>query len=94
MKIPSLFKTPRYRKFEFRPRYYNPEKEAFEERILKQEKKSEASFNHTEQFQLRLKEHIRSNRKLHKPGQYVRSNSIIMIIIALLSALSYWILMG
>lgn len=33
MRMPSLFKVPKHRQFEFKARYYNAEKEAFEERV-------------------------------------------------------------
>ncbi len=32
MKIPSLFRTPRYQRFNIEPRYYDPVKEEIEER--------------------------------------------------------------
>lgn len=32
MKIPSLFRTPRYQRFRIEPRYYDPVKEEMEER--------------------------------------------------------------
>lgn len=35
MKLPSLVKIPKYKRFEFRPRYYDPVKEELEERVEK-----------------------------------------------------------
>lgn len=35
MKIPSLFRTPRYQRFNIEPRYYDPVKEEMEERTAR-----------------------------------------------------------
>lgn len=35
MKIPSIFKTPKYQKFNITPRYYDPVKEEMEERTAR-----------------------------------------------------------
>lgn len=43
MKLPSLFiKTPKYKKFNFTPRFYNPEEEERRERELRIEKELQA----------------------------------------------------
>lgn len=39
----NLFRTPRHRKYDYIPRYYNPEKEALEARIKKAEVMAEDS---------------------------------------------------
>lgn len=43
MKIPSLFRTPRYQRFKIEPRYYDPVKEEMEQReaAIKQELSSD-----------------------------------------------------
>ena len=35
MKLPSLVKLPKYKRFEFRPRYYDEQKEELQERVQK-----------------------------------------------------------
>ena len=45
MKIPSLFRTPKYQRFEIKPRYYDPIKEEMEERESAMRRELEAHNN-------------------------------------------------
>ena len=41
MKLPSIFKTPNYQRFDIKPRYYDPIKEEIEERTARIKKELE-----------------------------------------------------
>ena len=50
MKIPSLFRTPRYQRFNIEPRYYDPIKEEMEERTARIKNSMEAGKDGNESY--------------------------------------------
>ena len=45
MKIPSIVRIPKYKRFDFQPRYYDPVKEELQERVDKIKREHEAKNN-------------------------------------------------
>jgi 2'-5' RNA ligase len=92
MAIPSLFKTPRHRKFDYRPIYYNQQKEELQERIRKIEqemgvgKPSDSNYKPTIQ-KGQMRGHFREARRLKK-----QSNARLLIILLALFALAYFLI--
>ncbi len=92
MALFSFFKTPRHQKFNYIPRYYDPQKERLEE-ILAQargEGKDEtelAKSRISSSFQRRTGSH-RSSRS----GFVTRSNILLLAIIVILFGLTYLLL--
>ena len=88
-KIPSLFKTPRHKNFEFKPRYYNEAQERINER--REQLKKEGFSSDDEKIGL-IK--YRINQKFQRQ-QYKKSkkqaNSRIFIVIALILLVLYYI---
>ncbi len=92
MKLPSLTKLTPHRKFNFRARYYDADKEAFEQRIseIKQQIGEQAS--EAEAIKLRLRKQFLEKRKSRNHNSGFLQNSRIAVIIAILSLLTYLIL--
>src|SRR6188472_2304317 len=72
MKIPSLFgKTPSYRRFEYKPRFYDPQKEEREERDrrIREELAIEkvAEETHNADYRSRIKGSFQRNARRAKP---------------------------
>lgn len=70
MRLPSMIKTPRHKKFDFQPRYYNPEKEEFESRKRMIEAQVEAEMTgkkmDDEQYAYRISQAFRTTRQRPK----------------------------
>lgn len=92
MGIPSLFKTPRHRQFNYRPIYYNQQKEELQERIRKIEQ--EMGVNKKEDSNYRpgiqrgqMRGHFRDVKRLKR-----QSNVRLLIILLALFALAYYLI--
>ena len=93
MAIFRVFKTPRHQKFEYRPRYWDPDKEALEERLKKFEQSNEKD---PDAIKARIASGFRrqsrsssSNSALR--GRYMfRSNMLLLIVIVALLFISYF----
>jgi hypothetical protein len=90
MNIPRLFKLPEYRKFSYRPFYYNPEKEEREARLRKLQ--AEAGIRSEGQFTPNIprgsmKSYFKRSEKAQK-----QSNIRLILIIAALLIISYFLL--
>lgn len=92
MKLPSILKTPKHRSFEFKPRYYNAEKEAFDERIRIAMTQAGHVDQEAEAVKARIRAKYQDRRKIKKGGSSMQQNLRILLIIALLSATFLWIL--
>ncbi len=82
----NLFKTPKHRKYGYVPRYYNPDKEALEEKIKKAELLAEDSIEGTK---ARIKHQMRKGRsngeyKSERRKAMIRSNLLLIAIIIIL----------
>ena len=93
LKLPSFIKTPSYRRFEFKTRYYNADQEAFNERVSRAKKESGSSgISEVEAIKLRMKDKYQSHRN-KKTGYNSRLRMFRIISLSIvLAALTYWIL--
>ena len=92
LKLPSIFKTQKHRSFNFRPRYYDADKEAFEERIRRIESELSTENSDIEATKLRIRQKFESRRSNSGSASDKASNIRILVILGILGALSYWIL--
>ncbi len=94
MALMRFFKTPKNQKFDYKPRYWDPKKEALEERLgkYKEENKGDA-----EAVKKRLKRGIkgkgasldfRKTREI-RTKELRRSNRVLLITVVVLALLSY-----
>lgn len=88
--ISSFFKTQRNKRFNFSPRYYDADKEAFQERVaeIKAELNGESTLNRIGGKSLREKWEANKNTSSFSK----KSNVRLLFIIAILSGLFYVIL--
>jgi hypothetical protein len=94
MALFGLFKRPKHRKFDFIPRYYDPEKEDLENRLKKFDPIEK---DNPELIKHRIRSGFRSRTKVD--GNYRRtsvrkSNMILIAIILILLLLSYFFIMN
>ncbi len=91
MALFSFFKAPRHQKFNYVPRYYDPQKERLEE-ILKNAR-SEGS-SETEQIKSRISRNFqnRSSSPAYRSSVNRRSNILLLAIIITLFAVTYLLL--
>jgi hypothetical protein len=92
MKLLSMFKTPQYRSFSFKPRYYDAEKEAFEQRVLSIEHELGGVDSDAEASKARIRKHFSNKRNAKTVYSSRKSNVRILIIIAILSAITFLLL--
>lgn len=91
-KLPSFFKIPKNRQFEYKPTYYNQSKEELKERVRRIKQDVEREKN-SDNHRAGLKEKMHQKwsradqRKTHK-----RSNLIILILAGALALLAYFYL--
>jgi hypothetical protein len=94
MKLPSLFKTPQHKSFNFKTRYYNAEKEAFEDRIKKAQQEGSHISNDAEAVKERIRKKFQEKRKTNSPPANSNRSRILRIaaLFIILSSLFYWLL--
>ena len=87
--IPRLFKTPLHKRFEYKPLYYDADKEELQERIQAIEvEMGIKKENYTPTIAKgRIRRQMTKNRKLQK-----QSNIRLLIILAFLAAIVYFVL--
>ena len=97
MAFPSIFKSPEYRKFDFKTMYYNAEKEELMLRVEKAKRevgKSKATNNEGEYVQNikgQMKKHIdRQIQPVRKRAERM-SNMRLFVIIVILSVVAYYL---
>lgn len=86
------FKLPRHQKFEYRPRYWNPEKEDLENRLSEHSKMINKD---PEALKSRISQGLRRGARGSAPssGKFMSNSNLLLIgIIAILFILSYFIL--
>jgi cytoskeletal protein RodZ len=82
-----LFKTEKPKQFEYKPRYYDPEKEALEQR--KKRMGLSADQDHKEQLRIQM-QYEWNRREKHRKRQ--RNSTIrLLVFVALVILLTYWI---
>ncbi len=89
----SFFRTPKHQRFEYKPRFYDPQKERLEE-IIRNAKGEQGEVSQTELAKSRISQ---SFRRRTKSTQYTkravrRSNMLLLAIIVVLFALTYLLL--
>ena len=97
MAIPSLFKIPTHRKFNFKTRFYDADKEELMERVEKAKREVGASkaVDDKGNYVQNIKGQMRNN--LDRPIRPVRksaeriSNMRLFVILIVLSALAYYL---
>ena len=90
----SFFKTPRHRKFDFPTRYYDADKEELEERIKQAQAEVDAERgveNEEGVYVSRIKGQIRKQSHRRSRRMQKQSNLRLLIIIAALVALAYYL---
>ncbi|NJM16274.1 MAG: hypothetical protein HC896_13670 [Bacteroidales bacterium] len=85
MGIPSLFKTPRHRQFNYQPVYYNPVKEELEQRTKKAKGEAGSVKQGIQRGQMRGYFH-------HVASQKKQSNIRLVVILLALFLLAYYLL--
>jgi hypothetical protein len=91
MALFSFFKTARHQKFEYKPRYWNPEKEAVEERVRLAKRED----NDPNAMKSRISQGLRRNYKFssrNKSGISKKSTLRLFVIIGILLLFSYYFL--
>lgn len=88
MGIPRFFKTIEYNKFEYKPLYYDPDKEEREQRnaTIKRELGIKEEGEYVPNIKGQMQRMITQKRSEQKD-----SNVRLILIFAFLSALAYWI---
>lgn len=87
-KIPSLFKTPRHKQFEFKPRYYNEAKERINER--REQLKKEGWASDDEKIGLiKYRINQKFQRQQYRQGIKQSNIRIILVIVLILLVLYY-----
>ena len=92
MKLPSLFKTPTHKTFNFKTRYYNADKEAFEERIRMAKLEGGIVSNDAEAVKDRIRQKFQDRRKIKNLPDNRSRILRIVILFVILSAFFYWLL--
>lgn len=88
-KLPSLFKTPRHKKFEFKPRYYDEAKERINER--REQLKKEGLDNNDDKIGL-IKYRINQKFQREQYRQSIKqANYRILIVIVIILLVLYYI---
>jgi len=88
MKIPSLSRIPKYKRFNFEPRYYDPIKEDIQNRTerIKGELKITSSHTHREH----LKSAFRQRAKREKSSDFMQ----LLLIFIMLGTFGGWLIYG
>ncbi len=86
-----FFKLPGHQKFQYKPRYWDPDKEDLERRVKAAEEKNSAS---VDGMKSRIAEGLRNReQKLFQRKEYskqvFRSNMMLLVILIILVALTY-----
>jgi len=94
MALMKFFRTPKNQKFDYKPRYWDPKKEALEERMSKYKKENKGD---TEAVKARLRRGIKGKTggvgfretRAIRAKEMKRSNRVLLITIVVLALLSY-----
>jgi hypothetical protein len=93
LKLPSFFKTPSHRRFELKTRYYDSEKESFNERVNQARMQgSGVLLSEIDSLKSRVKNKYEEHRNRRVSQHSTVRRFRIITIVAVLTALTYWIL--
>jgi hypothetical protein len=94
MKFLQIFnKTPRYKKFNYTPRFYNPEEEEMKERVQRIERELNASAQPSEEskesdYRARIRGGFNRARQANAGGAVTQSSSPVLLRFAILLILT------
>jgi hypothetical protein len=88
MKFPSLSRIPKYKRFNFEPRYYDPIKEDIKNRT--QRIKGELNVTSARSHRQHIKDAFAHREKRQKSSDFMQ----LLLIIILLGAFGGWIIYG
>lgn len=88
MKFPSLSRIPKYKRFNFEPRYYDPIKEDIKNRT--QRIKGELNVTSSHSHRQHIKDAFAHREKRQKSSDFMQ----LLLIIILLGAFGGWIIYG
>jgi len=88
MKFPSLSRIPKYKRFNFEPRYYDPIKEDIQNRT--QRIKGELKITSTQSHREHLKSAFSRRAKREKSSDFMQ----LLLIVILLGTFSGWLIYG
>ncbi len=91
-RLPSFFKTPVQKQFEYRPRYYDPVQDDLEERIRAIEKEMKPGQTTADVRPRMAMKFKRAKRFAESAKQRRQSNLRVIMIIVFLGILVWWIL--
>ncbi len=93
MAIGGFFRLPKHKQFDFRPRYYDADKEEFEERVkrAKQEAKGYSDGEYIPNIKGKMRQHLIDHKKSQSPYARIR-RIIIAVSIILLFILFYYLI--
>jgi hypothetical protein len=92
LKIPSLVKTPRNRRFVFSPRYYNPDQEARQERLNKLNSAHNSGLSEADAIKKRIRDQYDRRRERKSFLSRGSGSFRIVLIIGALTLLTFIIL--
>ena len=91
-KFPSIFKTPKAHSFNFKPRYYDEDKEMMEERIKKIQAENKSETEKTARIKSNIHTVFQNRRKVSDRKSQLQSNIRLFIIFMILLFLAWWVL--
>ena len=92
MALLRFFKTPKHQRYEYKPRYWDPQKEELQERLERVKQiQGEGSEAMKARISSGLKRGYRGDERLRKQ-RVMRSNLVLIGVIAVLCVLSYLVL--
>ncbi|MEA3444442.1 MAG: hypothetical protein U9R19_06905 [Bacteroidota bacterium] len=94
MAIGGFFRLPRHKQFEFRPRYYDADKEDLDQRVksAEQEVKGYADKKYLPNIRGKMGQHLIDQKKSQSP--YARIRKIIIVISVFMLALLFYYLIN
>ena len=91
MAIGNLFKQQKHKQFEYRPVFYDPDKEELQNRIKKAQEESRTDKTYVPNIKGKMKEYLISDKKSKASIKNIRL-IIIVITLALLALMFYYII--
>ncbi|MEX2590946.1 MAG: hypothetical protein WD334_12135 [Chitinophagales bacterium] len=92
----AFFKAPKYQRFNFIPRYYDPDREEFEKRVRMAEMESKLENTEEQLRKLKIKNSFKRAREksmsLNAKHEIKKSRIRFAIILAILVATAAWII--
>jgi hypothetical protein len=97
MRLPTIFKIPRHQVFEFKPRYWNPEKEEFEARVERAKREVgkgtviDQEGNYVPNIKGQMRGYMSSKFQTTRRKESQKANMRFVIILAILGCVAYYL---